>query len=70
MLRLTNTANKDKLALIAIDACRSIALIITHTCIERTIDGNLKIVRPQSMAMCIGVREQTTLLMFAFTHTT
>jgi len=48
--------------MVVIDAAWSVTLVVTHSGVEWTVDRNLKVVWSQSMALCVGIRKQTTLL--------
>jgi len=54
-------ANLKQLALIAIDTAWPIPLVVAHVHVERAVDRNLKIVRSQTVTMCVRVWKQTTL---------
>jgi len=43
------------LALIAVDAARPVSLVVAHSCLERTVDRNLKIVWSEAVTMCVGI---------------
>lgn len=45
----------EKLALIAIDAARPVPLVVSNTCVERTVDRNLLIVWSQAVTMRVGI---------------